>query len=99
MIEWNYRVFREDDGDYTIREVFYDDDRCIAGCTENPVEPVGRSLEELAKQIEWFKEALGLPVLTLKDIPELASSDVAKAKHDRSRNISHQDLRAELGLE
>lgn len=33
MITWEYRVFREDDGDYIIREVFYDEQRQIFGCT------------------------------------------------------------------
>jgi hypothetical protein len=69
-IKWNYRVFLEDNGDYIIREVFYEAGGVIAGCTENAVEPWGKSLEELAKNIEWFKEALTLPVLTLADIPE-----------------------------
>ena len=25
MITWNYRVFQESEGDFTIREVFYDE--------------------------------------------------------------------------
>jgi hypothetical protein len=46
MISWNYRVFQEADGDYVIREVFYTEDGEILGCTENPVEPFGRTLTE-----------------------------------------------------
>ena len=46
MITWNYRVFREDDGDYVIREVFYGEDGAVLGCTENAVEPYGSTLEE-----------------------------------------------------
>jgi hypothetical protein len=67
MIAWNYRIFREANGNYIIREVFYAEDGSILGCTKNPVEPSGRSLEELARDIESFKEALTLPVLTLPD--------------------------------
>ena len=39
MITWNYRVFREDDGDYVIREVFYSEDGAILGCTEKRFAP------------------------------------------------------------
>jgi hypothetical protein len=92
---WNYRVFCEENGDYIIREVFYEEDGSILGCTENAVEPFGRSLEELAENIEWFKEALKLPVLTSADIPCVMEKN---NKKDRSENISHKQLVAELGL-
>lgn len=94
-MNWNYRVFREENGDYIIREVFYDNGS-ILGCTEEAVEPFGQSLEELAKDIEWFKEALTLPVLTLADIPRRMGK---RYKKDRSKNISDEELMAELGLD
>ncbi|MCI0388727.1 MAG: hypothetical protein MOB07_08170 [Acidobacteria bacterium] len=95
MTTWNYRVFHEENGDYVIREVFYDEEGCIFGCTEDTVEPFGRSLEELARDIEWFKEALEMPVLTLADVPcELKK----RRKEERGANISHEQLLTELGL-
>jgi len=95
MTTWNYRVFREENGDYVIREVFYDKEDCIIGCTEDAVEPFGRSLEALARDIEWLKEALEMPVLTLADVPcELKKGP----KEERSDNISHEQLLTELGL-
>ena len=51
MMTWNYRVFLETNGDYIIREVLYDDDGGIIGCTEDAVEPKGRSLDDLAHDI------------------------------------------------
>lgn len=96
MITWNYRIFREPNGDYIIREVFYAEDGAILGCTENAVEPWGRTLEELAREIEAFKEALALPILTLADIP--AGETKQERKRERSNNISHKQLMAELGL-
>ena len=96
MISWNYRVFREKNGDYVIREVFYEEDGSILGCTESAVEPWGRSLEELARDIESFKEALMLPVLTLSDIPDGETKQ--ERSNERSNNISHEQLLAELGL-
>ncbi|MGH9843840.1 MAG: hypothetical protein ACREEM_34320 [Blastocatellia bacterium] len=95
MTSWNYRVFLEENGDYVIREVFYDEDGWIIGCTENPVEPFGRNLDELAKHLEWFKDALGLPTLTLADIP---CKSKKKRKKEMGGNISHEQLLAELSL-
>lgn len=96
MMTWNYRVFREDDGDYVIREVFYAEDGSIITCTANPVEPFGSTLEELAQSIEDFKAALVLPVLTLKDIPE---SHPELEQHKNGGTISHEQLRAQFGLD
>ena len=31
MLTWNYRVFREEDGDYIIRSVTYDENDKIVG--------------------------------------------------------------------
>lgn len=95
MMNWNYRVFQEPNGDYIIREVFYGEDGTIISCTENAVEPIGQSLEALAKDIEAFQEALTLPVLTLADIPISTSK---KCHDERDKNISHEQLMAELGL-
>ena len=84
MMTWSYRVFREDDGDYVIREVFYAENGSIIGCTADAVEPFGTTIEELAQSIEDFKTALALPVLTLKDIPE----SVAEFKHRKTARQS-----------
>jgi hypothetical protein len=94
MMTWNYRVFREENGDYVIREVFYEDDGAVLACTADPVEPYGQSLEDLARDLESFKEALTLPVLTLADMPPAPSVPLAR---DRSKNISLDQVLAELG--
>ncbi len=96
MIAWNYRIFREANGDYIVREVFYAEDGSILGCTENAVEPWGRSLEELTRDLESFQEALTLPVLTLADIPDAEMKQ--ERRQERSNNLSHEQLMAELGL-
>jgi len=96
MITWNYRVFQEANGDRIIREVFYAEAGSIVACTENAVEPKGRSLEELARDIESFKQALMLPTLTLADIP--ANQMKPNRSQKPNKNISHKQLIAELGL-
>jgi hypothetical protein len=59
------------------------------------VEPFGSTLEELTQSIEDFKTALTLPVLTLNDIPE--SSPTLETRKN-GQTISHEQLRAQLGL-
>lgn len=95
MITWNYRVFREVDGDFVIREVFYTEDGSIIGCTANAVEPFGQSLEELATSIADLQSALALPVLTLADMPEPMMPRKQKAGE---RSVSSADVRTRLGL-
>ena len=95
MMTWNYRVFREDDGEYVIREVFYGEDGAILGCTANAVEPFGSTLEELAQTLADFQSALALPVLTVDDIPQPSALPERKRG---ARTISSEQLRAQLGL-
>jgi hypothetical protein len=90
---WNYRVFREEHGVHVIREVYYNEDGSIATCTENAVEPMGDSFDELAADLLHFQRALSLPVLTLADIPEGKPFDL-----DRGETISHEALMEKLGL-
>ncbi len=95
MIVWDYRVFKEDNGDYIIREVFYDGKGCIVGCTKDAVEPFGTSLQNLAEQIEAFKKALTLPVLTLEDVPIRQKE---KKRQPNGRTVLHKQVMAELGI-
>ncbi len=94
MITWNYRVFQDDDGDYVLREVVYAEDGTIVSCTENAVEPCGRSLTELAQSLADMADALTLPVIRLTDIPQPASP----TSPQRQTTSSSEELRARLGL-
>ncbi len=93
MRTWNYRVFREDEGEYVIREVFYSEDGEIFSCTVDAVEPFGETLDELAQDIEHFKAALALPVLTLADIPASPPTNEELASQ---MTMSHDELRRQL---
>jgi hypothetical protein len=95
MITWNYRVFREENGDFIIREVFYDDDGAILGCTADAVEPFGQTLEELATSIADMQAALVLPLLTLADMPQ---PSMERPMAPRGRTFSSAEVRAQLGL-
>lgn len=99
MMQWEYRVFRENDGGFVIREVLYDSDGSIVACTQDSVEPFGESLEELAQDIEWFKEALNKSVLTLADIPVHEKRSHNGARSKKGKRISLEQLRRELELD
>jgi hypothetical protein len=96
MMTWNYRVFQEEDGDYVVREVFYDEEGAIVTCTTDAVEPVGGTLDELRQCLDDFRAALAQPVLTLKDIPEATPRSQNQMP---GKTISQAELRAQLGLE
>ncbi|MEM6252851.1 MAG: hypothetical protein AAF821_08010 [Cyanobacteria bacterium P01_D01_bin.156] len=96
MISWNYRVFREENDDHIIREVYYDEKGAILSCTVNAVEPWGESLDALLKDIEDFKAATLLPILTLADVP--VEGIRKKRQRNRAQNVSHEQLLAKLGI-
>lgn len=98
MTTWNYRVFREEDDDYVIREVMYGDSGEIIGCTKDAVEPMGKSLEELAQDLAAFQEALQYPVLTLAEVDAAIAQQPVKVDK-KGKTISHAELVRKLGLE
>ena len=81
---WNYRVFREAKDAYVIREVYYEEDGSIFACTQDAVKPFGETVEELAQDIKYFKQALKLPVLTMADIPGASAAKQKKARGKKS---------------
>lgn len=95
-MDWNYRVFQETNGDYVIREVFYGENGLILGCTAEAVEPSGRSLTELARDLESFMDALTLPTLTLEDIPTYRQP--VDCQPARRMAVPQEQLLAELSL-
>lgn len=95
-MDWNYRVFQEANGDYVIREVFYGDNGSILGCTADAVEPSGRSLNELARDLASFMDALKLPILRLEDIPTYRQS--IDCQPTRRMAVPQEQLLAELSM-
>ena len=96
-MNWNYRIFRENDGGLAVREVFYGRDGKIIACSDIPVELSGESIEDLNLELEWFKEAMSLPVLTLADVPQQSAKK--RRGKDRKRNVRHEALLERLGIQ
>lgn len=101
---WTYRVVRDNQGRYSIREVFYDRDRTIIDYGKEPVTVTDASLEDLQQLVRWFGEAFELPVLELEEIQteidkksaEGQTSTTDKIQIDRGQNISLQQVIADL---
>ncbi len=58
---WNYRVM-VGDGRYAMYSVYYEDGR-ISSWSVDPMHLDGESLEELAEELERYRQALLKPVL------------------------------------
>jgi uncharacterized protein (DUF433 family) len=69
-----YRVFREDNGQYTVHEVFLESDGSIVTYGRTPVCPRAGSPDELTREVEAFKQALALPALTAAEVEALVAS-------------------------
>lgn len=67
MINWNYRVI-EHDGMFTIHEVCYNDKGDVTSISQDPMGPSGDTREELKSDMEYFLQALDMPVLKKKEI-------------------------------
>ena len=67
MISWDYRVI-EHDGTFTIHEVYYNDKGDITSISQDPMGPSGDTLEELKNDMEYFLQALDMPVLKKEQI-------------------------------
>lgn len=96
---WTYRVFCDNQGCYSIREVFYNRDNKIVSYSKSPVAIVGASVQELMQLVQWFREAFDLPVLSLEEVDNEITTQPKSHKSDRSKNISLRQVIAELSTD
>lgn len=93
----NYRVFCEQNGHYTIREVFYEQDGRMIAYGAAPLAPAGGSLNELTQELAWMVEALAAPVLAIEEVDAEIAKHPPRSRRS-SKTISHEELVAKLGL-
>jgi len=96
---WTYRVFRNNQERYSIREVFYEPDGTIVAYGQAPVVVVGASLEELLQLIKWFKDAFDLPVLSIEEVEAQVAKQTTGVKSKHENNIILNDLIAQLSTD
>jgi hypothetical protein len=71
MSYWNHRVIHKyhektDDHTFHIHEVYYDDNGTIEGWTKSPVEPMGKTPNELREEVRYFIKTFQKPILIEK---------------------------------
>jgi hypothetical protein len=96
---WTYRVFRDQTGRYSVREVFYEDDETLISYSKAPALPIGESSEEVLQLITWFKEAFDLPILSTEVVDAEIAARPEKPKPEQRSYLSLEELRAELSIE
>jgi hypothetical protein len=68
MMHWNYRIVQDNNGGddwYSLREVYYRKDNKPWAWTEEPMEPMGDTIDELRGDFEAMKEAFERPMLVV----------------------------------
>ena len=63
MNYWNYKLFEEQTGGFSIREVFYDDNDEITSISEDPAMPVGTTEQELMKHLKAMLDCMKEPAM------------------------------------
>jgi hypothetical protein len=96
---WTYRVCRDSQGRYSIREVFYNRDKVIINYSKTPVAIVGASIEELMQLVQWFREAFDSPVLSIEEMDAHIAKLPPKQQPERSKNLSLEQVIAELATD
>ena len=95
---WTYRVFHDPDG-YCIRIVYYERDKTLIGYQKEPAMPTGETAENLLQDIEAFKRAFELPILTMDELEAELATRPPKPKRDRSQNKTLDRVITELDVE
>ena len=93
---WVYRVFRDQD-EYCVRVVLYERDGMLMGYHKDPAVPSGRTAEELVQDLESFREAFKLPILTIEELEDELSKPSEKPKTTQRKTI--EEIESEMLLE
>jgi len=83
---WNHRVMKSiyPSGEimFSIREVYYNDDGTIYAHTEQPIAPIGETIEELRQSLEWMIKSLDNPILTGGEVKFVSYDDDLESEED-----------------
>jgi len=75
-IRWNYRVMEDNDNDYGIHSVYYNQDKSeVIGFSEHPMPPHGATTELLKEDLLLMMAAFNRETLYAKDYKEEAVID------------------------
>ena len=96
-MSWVYRIFHDREG-YCVRVVLYERDGALIGYHKEPSVPSGRTAEELAQDLEWFKQAFELPILTIEEVEAAIAQQPPKPKANPGKRKTLEELEMELAL-
>ena len=94
---WVYRVFHDQEG-YCVRVVLYEQNGALIGYHKEPAVPTGRTAEELAQDIEWFKQAFELPILTVEEVEIELVQQPPKQKQTQTKRKTLEELEVALTM-
>jgi hypothetical protein len=94
---WLYRVFHDQEG-YCVRVVLYEHNGTLIGYHKEPAVPSGRTAEELAQDIEWFKQAFELPILTIEEVETELVQQPPKQRQTQTTRKTLEELETALTM-
>jgi hypothetical protein len=68
MSHWNYRVFRDEHGNLTIRETYYNDAGEVVHWSLGGEAVVGDTIEDLHDGLHKMSEALTKPIVDIEEL-------------------------------
>ena len=96
---WTYRVFRDQNGRYSVREVFCERDGSIITYGKAPVALIGDSPEEVLQLIAWFREAFDLPILSIEAVDAKIAARTPSPSQEQHPRLSFREVIAALSAE
>lgn len=94
---WTYRVVRDEIGRYSVREVYQERDGTLITYSKAAVAPIGASAEGLLHQMQSFRDAVELPILSVAELEAAVNKRQKQNAKQPEKRISLQQLKAELG--
>lgn len=94
---WTYRVFRDQTGRYSVREVFYEQDGRLITYSATPVMPLGDSPEDIMQILTWCRAAFELPILSTEEVDATLVQRPSPATTPAT-HLSRDEVRAQLEL-
>ncbi len=70
-MSWNYRVVKrtyKEEVTYSIHEAYYNYTGNVDMISENPIAPIGETIEELEEDMKHYRAAMNKPVINYEDI-------------------------------
>lgn len=82
-----------------MREVYTEQDGALITYSKMPIAPIGGSAQDLLRQLQSFRQAFDLPILSIAELEAVLSQQEQPVSKPAGPRISLEQLKAEVGLE